>query len=320
LSEEDWIKRVPDRRIMTVDCRDIHPEVFHLITQRHWAEAGAAFSQPPVMKDPSKRAKEVCLLVRLQPDCDWYVTLHHFQTGEVNCHWYFDPHDVKKRRNTPIYALSVEMCKGNPDGCQYGVMASQVEHLRRSGISPKTYVARFESLNLAMRSRRLLAFMHAIIPNPERYQATELANNVGRMRVHPDYLRSLHASPEPAETPADASFREAVKQARAARPKQKKIVVPSGYVYGIQHPNNPGWIKLGASVEPTKRLSEAQIWDPLARFTLAFRVMTTRECAVVERELHGELTMRQGVGEWFSGTVIEASEIAKRLAATPTHS
>jgi hypothetical protein len=89
-------------------------------------------------------------------------------------------------------------------------------------------------------------------------------------------------------------------------------LILSGFIYIITHPDYPFSCKIGFSKEPRQRVSQANIWCPLAGYNLEEMVYFD-DVKLAEYTLHKLLDDRRHEhGEWFNLSPEEAlQEILK---------
>lgn len=85
----------------------------------------------------------------------------------------------------------------------------------------------------------------------------------------------------------------------------------SGFVYAVTNPAFDGWVKIGMTTDPARRLNDYQTSDPLRRYEMpAYRFFEDRRAA--ELEIHEEMALfgRQE-NEWFE---VPLGLVTSRLA------
>lgn len=71
-----------------------------------------------------------------------------------------------------------------------------------------------------------------------------------------------------------------------------------GFVYLMQDTRNPEYIKVGKSIEPVRRLEEANCFSPLKSFKL-IRWFFCEDAFRIESLVHRTFKNRNSSGEWF---------------------
>lgn len=86
---------------------------------------------------------------------------------------------------------------------------------------------------------------------------------------------------------------------------------PGGFVYAVTNSAWPGWVKVGMTTDPARRLNDYQTSSPHRDYEMvAFKEVDDRRR--VETELHSELeAFGRREGEWFE---VPVSFVASRLA------
>ena len=90
----------------------------------------------------------------------------------------------------------------------------------------------------------------------------------------------------------------------------------SGFVYIVAHPRFPGWIKVGQTRNPDKRLSSYNTGDPDRGYRMIAKVWT-KDRRGAEFHAHWRLK-RLGYakqGEWFDAAPALAERIVKKAVA-----
>jgi T5orf172 domain len=95
----------------------------------------------------------------------------------------------------------------------------------------------------------------------------------------------------------------------------------SGFVYAITNDNFPGWVKVGRTTNPSRRLRSYQTGDPTQSYRLA-HVEPVADC------LHAEWAAFERLkklgyprsGEWFQVSLAVALRAIRRAAEEPTPS
>lgn len=75
--------------------------------------------------------------------------------------------------------------------------------------------------------------------------------------------------------------------------------IPGGYIYAVVHASWPGWVKVGMTVDPERRLRGYQTGSPFRDYEMvATKKVADRRLA--EWEIHQELAaLGRREGEWF---------------------
>ncbi len=91
---------------------------------------------------------------------------------------------------------------------------------------------------------------------------------------------------------------------------------PSGYVYLVAHPQFSGWVKVGSTTNPRRRLASYQTGDPMRGYRMLLAVPT------VDRRLAEWLAHRRlrrlgylPEGEWFASGVALTTNIIRKAVA-----
>lgn len=71
-----------------------------------------------------------------------------------------------------------------------------------------------------------------------------------------------------------------------------------GFVYIMEHPSWPGYVKIGRACDPRQRLNGYQTGCPMRAYRLIESVFF-RDCHFAESELHARLSDHRESGEWF---------------------
>ena len=79
----------------------------------------------------------------------------------------------------------------------------------------------------------------------------------------------------------------------------------SGWVYLIDHPFFPGWIKIGSTLNTDERLGSYQTYAPEGEYRLIDRVFS-KDRRKLELAVHEALAPLRGNGEWFRVNTGEA--------------
>ncbi|WP_072338944.1 GIY-YIG nuclease family protein [Devosia enhydra] len=91
---------------------------------------------------------------------------------------------------------------------------------------------------------------------------------------------------------------------------------PSGYVYVITHPHFPGWVKVGQTNDPRRRLSSYNTGDPDRGYHLYVAAPTLGRR---HAEWLAHKTLRRlgyaKKGEWFDAPPAKAESVVRRAAA-----
>jgi len=78
---------------------------------------------------------------------------------------------------------------------------------------------------------------------------------------------------------------------------------PGGFVYIITNPAFPGWVKIGLTTDPERRLSNYQTASPYRDYEMV-EVVKVNDRASAEITIHGDLGGKsERKGEWFRTTV-----------------
>lgn len=88
-----------------------------------------------------------------------------------------------------------------------------------------------------------------------------------------------------------------------------------GFVYVIEHPAFPGYVKVGRAFNPESRLQGYQTGCPHRGYTL-YASVYFEDCHFAEREIHARLEAehRNGaLGEWFKVTPFIARHMINKL-------
>lgn len=91
---------------------------------------------------------------------------------------------------------------------------------------------------------------------------------------------------------------------------------PSGYVYIIVHPKFPGWVKVGQTTNPRRRLGSYNTGDPFRGYQMPVAIQT-RARRHAEWMAHERLR-RMGYavkGEWFDASLLLAERVVRRAVA-----
>ena len=78
------------------------------------------------------------------------------------------------------------------------------------------------------------------------------------------------------------------------------------FVYIIIHPAYPGWVKIGRSIQPKKRLENYQIYDPGRSYVIYFK-RKTNKIAKIERFFVNHI--ESNGHEWFKISKVLAKKI-----------
>ena len=83
-------------------------------------------------------------------------------------------------------------------------------------------------------------------------------------------------------------------------PKESEPLGPEGYVYAITNPAFPGWVKVGQSHEPDRRLASYWTADPYRDYQMPFR-KRFQDRKNAEKKVHDALKniTSDWNGEWF---------------------
>ena len=85
---------------------------------------------------------------------------------------------------------------------------------------------------------------------------------------------------------------------------EEKILIPGktrleeGFLYIIQNPIYPGWVKIGSTIDLNRRLQSYQTCDPFQSFEIVYSEYCTNR-KDVEIKVHNMLAKHRGNGEWF---------------------
>jgi hypothetical protein len=86
-----------------------------------------------------------------------------------------------------------------------------------------------------------------------------------------------------------------------------------GYVYGITHPEHPGYIKIGKTRNVRRRLGQYQTADPFRRYKLEFSIFSNSYHAA-ELRAHALLRgFRHQNTEWFQVSPDDAFNMLMKL-------
>lgn len=73
----------------------------------------------------------------------------------------------------------------------------------------------------------------------------------------------------------------------------------AGFIYGMVHPDWPGYVKIGRAKNPNRRLRDYNIGDPKRAYSFAF-VLGVPDCTRAELQAHRCLRgCRVANTEWF---------------------
>ncbi|MEW5249925.1 GIY-YIG nuclease family protein [Microbulbifer discodermiae] len=98
----------------------------------------------------------------------------------------------------------------------------------------------------------------------------------------------------------------------AGRAEQFIAKRTEGFVYIIDHPSWPGYVKIGRACDPHSRLNSFQTACPHRQFQLREAVYFA-DCHFAEIEMHTRMEDVRRSGEWFALPVMEAREILYKL-------
>ena len=91
---------------------------------------------------------------------------------------------------------------------------------------------------------------------------------------------------------------------------------PSGFVYLVVHPNYPGWVKVGSTTNPARRLASYQTGDPMRSYRM-LSALPTKDRRHAEWLAHTRLK-RLGFdrrGEWFEVAPAMAGRVIQKATA-----
>lgn len=80
----------------------------------------------------------------------------------------------------------------------------------------------------------------------------------------------------------------------------------AGYVYLLTHPLHLGWVKIGSTTDPRKRLSTYQTSDPFRKYEMRFQYPVDDRVAFENWVLFNFKKTEQVLGEWVEIVVSDA--------------
>jgi len=88
--------------------------------------------------------------------------------------------------------------------------------------------------------------------------------------------------------------------------------IPEGFIYIMIDLENPGYCKVGRSLDPRDRLMSAQTYSPNASFKLSGWYFTS-DMRKVEAEVHYKLHKYRCNGEWFKISIPTVIQLVLRV-------
>ena len=85
-----------------------------------------------------------------------------------------------------------------------------------------------------------------------------------------------------------------------------------GFVYVIEHPRDPGRVKIGRAFDPERRLENYQTGCSRRGYTL-YAAVYFEDCHFAEEEIHARLHGLRAEGEWFVITPFLARHTINKL-------
>ena len=87
--------------------------------------------------------------------------------------------------------------------------------------------------------------------------------------------------------------------------KNADRVISAGWIYIISNESFPGIYKIGLSANPESRVKNYQMYNPLHRYIMEFKVKT-KDSRGTEGIIHNHFSDKRVFGEWFSINLDEA--------------
>lgn len=98
------------------------------------------------------------------------------------------------------------------------------------------------------------------------------------------------------------------RQAATITTRRSTSHIVDGFVYVVESPSFPGWVKIGSTLDLKGRINSYQTYSPFADFQLSYASYFTNRM-LAEADIHTILQVFRGKGEWFSVTPDQAKEV-----------